>query len=159
MKSKERNEKREDVGKLISIISHQMKRRRYFPKDEDDLTNMQKRVLHYIMMESLCRDIYQRDLEKEFQIRRSTATGVLQLLEKRGFICRESVEQDARLKKIVPTLKAQNIREKILENIQMMETLLKEGIPQEEMEICIKVLKKMSENLLGEEKKKGDKYE
>ena len=51
-------------------------------------------------------DIYQKDVEKEFQIRRSTATGTLQILEKNGFIRREPVKQDARLKKLVPTDKA-----------------------------------------------------
>ena len=29
------------------------------------------------------KDIYQKDIEKEFKIRRSTASGILQLLEKK----------------------------------------------------------------------------
>ena len=37
-----------------------------------------------------------------------------------------------------------------------MERLLREGIPEKDMEACIRVLEKMSENLLGNEKKKGD---
>ena len=118
----------EDIGKLINIVSHQLRRQMCFFEDEDGLTNMQKHVLHYILLESLHREIYQKDLEREFQIRRSTATGTLQLLERNGFIRRESVQQDARLKKIVPTGKAQNLRERILENIARMEALLKKGI-------------------------------
>ena len=117
---------------------------------------MQKLVLHYIMFESLRRSVYQKDLEKEFQIRRSTATGILQLLEKNGFVHREQMKEDARLKKIVPTEKAIGLREQILKNIRYMERLLREGIPEKDMEACIRVLEKMSENLLGNEKKKGD---
>ena len=98
-------------------------------------------------------------MEREFQIRRSTATGTLQLLERNGFIRRESVQQDARLKKIVPTGKAQNLRERILENIARMEALLKKGISREDLAVCVKVLSQMSENLLGKEKRKGYRHE
>ena len=79
----------QDVGRLINTISHQLKRRMCIQEEEDSLTtNMQRLVLHYILFESLKRDIYQKDVEKEFQIRRSTATGTLQILEKNGFINR-----------------------------------------------------------------------
>ena len=52
------------------------------------------------------RDMFQRDVEAEFNIRRSTATGILQLMEKNGFLLREPVAYDARLKKLVLTPKA-----------------------------------------------------
>ena len=152
----EENDSGHDVGRLINMISHQLKRQMRTHGDEDALTNMQKLVLHRIMFESLEHDVYQKDLEKEFQIRRSTATGILQLLEKNGFIYREQVKEDARLKKIVPTEKAIGLRKQILRNIRYMEKLLREGIPAEDMEVCIRVLEKMSANLLGNEKKKGD---
>lgn len=147
-----------DVGKLINMISHQLKRQMCIDGDEDGLTNMQKIVLHHIMFESLTRDVYQKDLEKEFRIRRSTATGILQLLEKNGFVVREPVKQDARLKKIVPTDKATGLRKRILKNIRDMEALLRKGVSDEDMKICVQVLEKMSENLLGNEreKRKGD---
>ena len=78
-----------DVGRLINTISHQLKRQMCVQEEEDSLTtNMQRLVLHYILFQSLQRDIYQKDVEKEFQIRRSTATGTLQILEKNGFITR-----------------------------------------------------------------------
>lgn len=121
---------RDDVGRLINKISHQLKRQMCFHQEESELTNMQKRVLHYILFQSLKKDIYQKDIEKEFQIRRSTATGILQLLEKNGFVIRETVEWDARLKKLVPTAKAEGVREEILSNIRYMETILKQGISQ-----------------------------
>lgn len=98
------NERR-DAGKIINRISHQLKRRMNCHEEEDSLTNMQRHVLHYVLLQSLSRDIYQKDIEAEFQIRRSTATGILQLLEKNGFITRKAEDRDARLKKIVPTKK------------------------------------------------------
>ena len=51
------------------------------------------------------KDIFQKDFEKEFDIRRSTASHILSLMEENGIITRESVPYDARLKKIVLTEK------------------------------------------------------
>ena len=87
-----RDPAQDDVGRLINMISHQLKRQMCFHEEESELTNMQKRVLHYILFQSMNKDIYQKDIEKEFKIRRSTASGILQLLEKNGFVTRENVE-------------------------------------------------------------------
>lgn len=144
-----------DVGRLINMLSHQLKRQQCFSETEEQLTNMQRLTLHYILFQSLRRDIYQKDIEREFQIRRSTATGILQLLEKNGFICRETVEWDARLKRLVPTEKAKELREQIITHIRHVETLLRQGIPEEDLRICMQVLEKMSANLSGNEKCRG----
>lgn len=141
-----------DIGKLINMISHQLKRQTCLEEKESDLTNMQRFVLHYILFEAPVRDIYQKDVEKAFQIRRSTATGILQLLEKNGFICRKPVEWDARYKILVPTKKAMELREQIIAHIRYMEALLRKGIPENDLDICVRVLKQMSENLSGSEK-------
>ncbi len=141
------------MGRLINKLSHQLKRQMCIQEEEDSLTtNMQRLVLHYILFESLKREIYQKDVEKEFQIRRSTATGTLQILEKNGFITRKPVEKDARLKKLVPTAKAEGVREHILENIRYIEELLVGNIPEEKLAVCREVLKQMSENLSVNEK-------
>ena len=141
----------QDVGKLINMISHQLKRQTCHPEPESGLTNMQRLVLHYILFQAPVNDIYQKDIEKAFQIRRSTATGILQLLEKNGFIYRETVEWDARYKKLMPTKKAMELREQIISHIQYMEALLRKGIPETDLEVCFRVLKQMSENLSGGE--------
>ena len=44
------------------------------------------------------RDVYQRDIEQWFNIRRSSVTALLQGMEQDGFITRCAVEKDARLK-------------------------------------------------------------
>lgn len=72
------------TGRLIHILSHQLKRSQKPVKamEENELTPMQKHVLKYILLETLHRDIYQKNLEEEFQIRKSTASGILKLMEK-----------------------------------------------------------------------------
>ena len=47
--------------------------------------------------------VFQRDIEREFSITRSTVTNILQLMERKGYIQRQSVPQDARLKQLVLT--------------------------------------------------------
>ena len=70
---------------------------------------------------------------------------------------RENVEWDARLKKLVPTEKGGGVREEILSNIRYMEKILRQGISNQDMEICMKVLEQMSANLSGNEKRcKGE---
>ncbi len=93
------------------------------------------------------KDIFQKDFEQEFNIRRSTASNILALMEKNGLITRESVSYDARLKKIVLTQKAieiHNIVEKAFENL---EDIIQKDISAEELEVFYTVLDKINSNL------------
>ena len=74
------------VGRLIHILSHTMKRHNPAEvMEDDDLTTMQKHVLKFILLETMHRDLYQKDVEEEFQVRKPTATGILKLMEKNGY--------------------------------------------------------------------------
>lgn len=66
--------------------------------------------------------------------------------EKR-LICRESVAQDARLKRIVLTQKAVDLHRQIEEDIAGFEEMLAQGIPDEDQETFLRVAQKMRENL------------
>ena len=134
------------VGRIIHMLSHQLKGRGTMPEVEMGLTPMQKHVLTFILFETMERDLYQRDIEEEFRIRRSTASGILKLMEKNGYIYRESAKQDARLKQIIPTEKAEKIRPAILKSIEEGEAKMLRGIPKEDVELCKQVLWQMYEN-------------
>ena len=126
------------MGRLVGILSHQMMRNGNNPSIE---------TLHH--------DLYQKDIEEEFQVRKSTATGMLQLMEKKGFIYRESAKQDGRLKRIVPTDKAKDILPAILEHIDKTEHWLEKGIPREDITLCKQVLWMMHKNLEELQRKQG----
>lgn len=148
---------REDAGKWIRRVSHQLKRQMSCDEDawgQRELTDMQKHILHFILLEGVNKNVFQRDLEKEFKVRRSTATGALQLLERKGYLYREPVKEDARLKRIVPTDKALRLRSKLLKNIRKREEQIRTGISEEDMEVFIRVLMKISENLSSVERAK-----
>lgn len=92
-------------------------------------------------------NIFQRDFEDRFSIRRSTATNMLKLMEKNGLITREGVPYDARLKKIMLTKKAIEIHKKATKNIAMIENTLKKGITEEELMSFYNVMDKIKANL------------
>ena len=93
------------------------------------------------------RDIFQKDFEKEFDIRRSTASHILSLIEENGMITRESVPYDARLKKIVLTEKAMNIEEEVMQFFDKLEQEFEKNITKEELEIFYSVLDKINDNI------------
>ncbi len=66
---KEFKEERENhVGRMIHMLSHQLKRRGAVPEMETGLTPMQKHILTFILFETMERNLYQRDMKEEFQI-------------------------------------------------------------------------------------------
>src|SRR5215510_7586463 len=80
--------------------------------DEIDLTPVQFMLLLYLF-DNEDKDMFQRDIEATFKIRRSTVTNLIQSVEKKGYVKRESVESDARLKRLCLTDKAKEIGKKI----------------------------------------------
>ena len=115
-------------------------------KEMKNITAMQKWIIGYLS-DNDKKDIFQRDLEEEFSVRRSTATGILQLMEKNDLITREAVPHDARLKKLVLTPKAIEIGKMITEGIIEHEKMLCEGISQEDLDVFFKVMKQVKTNL------------
>ncbi len=93
------------------------------------------------------RDIFQKDFEQEFNIRRSTASNILALIEKNGLIVRESVPYDARLKKITLTQKAIEIQHIVESAFEKLEDTIQNGISPEELEVFYRVLDKINTNL------------
>ena len=137
------------TGRLVRMLNHQLKRNQKPEEavEDDELTPMQRHILNYILLETLHRDIYQKNLEEEFQVKKSTVSGILKLIEKNGFIYRESVKEDARLKRILPTKKAEALRPSILEHIHETEIRMTEGVSEQDLFLCKKVLYQMCQNL------------
>lgn len=135
----------EDAGRVIGMVSNQIKRQLDESTSHSTLTGMQGRFLHYILAQQ--QEVFQKDLEEEFNLRRSTATGILQLMEKGGLLYRESVDYDARLKKIVVTQKGLEMKEQVVESIHILETKLCRGIDADDLAVFYRVMEQMSKNL------------
>ena len=92
------------------------------------------------------RDVYQRDIEQWFNIRRSSVTAMLQGMEQDGFITRCSVEKDARLKRLAATPKGVAYHDRIRASIDRFEQELQQGLTPEEMAAARVVLNQILHN-------------
>ena len=91
-------------------------------------------------------EIFQRDIEREFDLSRSTVSTILKQLESEGLIERKSVIIDARLKKVVPTPAAEMINEACSKEITHFFYDLASNITDNEMSTFVKVLDTMKKN-------------
>ena len=147
--------KKRKIGHELRTLDNMMSRNLMAAARErgvDELTAMHGWILGY-----LCRnedkDIFQKDIEAEFKICRSTVTNILKLMEKKGYIRRESVPYDARLKKLVLTDTGRELHEKTKDMIDILEEQTIEGIAKEDLDTFYRVidqLKSNVKNMLGE---------
>ena len=138
-----------DIGFEIRTLSNLIRR-----DVERNISNMDPKpngrihgwAINYFY-ENRDRDIFQKDFEEKFSIRRSTASNMLKLMEKDGYIKRISVENDARLKKIVLTDKAVIIHKEICRDIAAREEKLRRGLSNEELAAFFRVTEKLKRNM------------
>lgn len=140
------------LGKGIHILSRQLKREMDFKLAKYGITGVQSAMIGFIYDESRKKDVFAKDIEKNFDIRRASIAGMLQNMEKNGLIKRETVGDDARLRRIVLTQKALKIRKEVEKNIRKVEKQAMEGLTKEEVRKYVELTKKMSTNL---EKRRG----
>ena len=117
------------------------------------LTPSQCRIMGFIM-DNGDKPVYQKDIEAEFNIRRSTATPLLQAMEHKNLIMREPEENDGRLKRIRLTKKAMERSREVMDRISCIERQLVEGITAEEIKVLHSVCQRIRQNA---ERTGGDK--
>jgi len=111
------------------------------------ITSMQGWIIGYLYHRKDTQDTFQHDLELEFNIRRSTATGLLQRMERDGLIVREPVASDARRKQILLTPKAIGIHESVIRAIDSVEDQIAKGLTGKEIKTLFEILEKIKSNL------------
>lgn len=115
-------------------------------KRVDELTGATGWLIGYLI-HNRDRDIFQKDIEKEFSIRRSTASKALSIMEDKGLIRRESVDYDARLKKLVLTDRAIELNKLIEADIIEIDKKMTAGLTDEEINTFIATIQKIKKNL------------
>ena len=141
-----------ETGKMINRISNRLRRRSKRAQETLGITGAIGNILDYIIVESEKRSVYQKEIEREFGLRPSTATEALKHLEKEGLIVRVPDESDARFKKIEFTEKAGKIKDLLRNEVDKSEEILLRGISPEEQKCFMEITAKMLENLEEEER-------
>ena len=112
----------------------------------DNVTPMHDWIMSYLYWHKNA-PVYQRDIEREFSITRSTVTNILQLMERKGYIQRLSVPQDARLKQLVLTEEGIQRHEKTLLSFHQTDDYVAGLLTEEENTELLRLLNKLRKAL------------
>ena len=136
-----------DCGAWINLLSHRLKARLDASFQDLGITGVQSRVIFYILAHCGEGPVFQRDIENVFALSRSTATGILQVLEKNGMIRRERVAADARLKSLVPTQRAAELDAQVRDCLREADRMLTCGISEGQLQLFRETAALMLRNL------------
>ena len=87
------------LGFEIKTIANLIKREIDHYEEEtygENITGTNRYILQHLAHNTAC-DIFQKDLEEVFSVRRSTLSAILLRMEEKGLLKRTSVDYDARL--------------------------------------------------------------
>ncbi len=136
----------------IRILDNQIKR--FIDKKamsvDKNLTGMQLAVLLFVGYHNKLdknKDIFPNDIEKKFNVRRSTVTTILKKLVKDGYITQIRASYDERYKRLFITEKSELIYSKIQQAQMEGEEIVSKGLSQEKIDIFFEVANKIMENI------------
>lgn len=112
----------------------------------DECTIMHGWILGYLYMHRDSK-VCQKNLEDKFGIAKSTATNILKLMEKKGYIERTADEQDGRQKLITLTDAGRDMHFRTIEVIDRFHEDIEAGISPAEKEALYKIIDKIINNL------------
>jgi len=135
-----------EIRKLVNFIHRNVESFK-IEDDKHHITKMHGMIIGFLN-NAKDEDIFQKDIEKKFSMRRSTTSKMLKSMEDKGLIKRISIETDARVKKLQLSEKGQSLVEEVTREYQRIENLLIEGLTEEELEQFFKTIHKMQQNML-----------
>ncbi|MDD7208642.1 MAG: MarR family transcriptional regulator [Lachnospiraceae bacterium] len=141
--------KEEMIGFVIRALDNLMMRNAMEDepmRKEGMMPILQGWILDYLY-ENKEKEVFQRDIEAEFFVARSTVTCAVKQMEKKGLIERTAVDRDSRLKKLSILPEGEMIREHFLQNIEIAERKMRQNIDKEELQIFFDVAAKIRKNL------------
>ena len=112
--------------------------------DSQNISMLQRWIICYLANHE--DDVYQKDLERQFHIGKSTLTEILHVMEKNGLVVRCPSQKDGRCKRLVLTKRARDIHEEVERDIEQFEKQLREGISEEELDTFFRIVDLMTEN-------------
>lgn len=115
-------------------------------ESDDQLTRMHHWIIGYLY-EHRGQEIFQRDIETEFRVSRSTTSSMVSLMEQKGLLIRESVNRDARLKRLRLTEKAIRLHEEQTDRLRAMEDLAEHCVTPEEKKELLHILDKLRKGI------------
>ena len=135
-----------EVIGVLHKVDNQIKRKIDQVALKHDLTGIQAFFLKCIHDKSSEGDLFQRDLEKMFDIRRSSVSTMIGCVEKKGYIKRESIPTDKHINKIVLTEEGRKKYEEVDADLKEYKHQLLKDFSDEEIDLVYSMLQKISDN-------------
>lgn len=135
-----------DIGLSIKQLDNEIKKTIDKKLKCFDVTSIQGFIIKFIYNSK--KEVVQRDIEENLNLKRSTISEVLSLMEQKGLIIRI---KDGRNNIIVLTEKAINIHNEIRLTVLEIEKKLKKNIKKEELDLFIEISNRMKNNLMEDE--------
>lgn len=135
------------IGKEMREVQQLLHRKYELKKEQqsEKLTQVQVHVLMYIHRHE--GQVFQKDIEQHLKVRRSTASQILNVLERESYVERMRLESDARMKEIVVTDKTLALIDSMERHMKETESMLRVNISDNDMETFFKVIDQIKENL------------
>lgn len=128
-----------NTGRLLQKAARQMTNDFDQFAKKYDLTSMQMSFIDYLSDHPQT-EVLQRDLEQEFNIRRSTATLILQRMEKKHLVVRKTSQVDARQRAVFLTEQSQAIVQVIKQYMKQEQTQLEQHFSTAQVQIFEEML-------------------
>ena len=138
------------IGREVNHFMNRINRRIGGIVIQYGITGPQAHILNFIHDRSEKAAVMQKDIETEFDIRRSTTTKALQIMESQGLIVRTSVESDARTKQVMLTEKGKEIQREVGEVILRSEMALRDALTEVELDSLVGIIAKLSKIDIGQ---------
>lgn len=137
------------IGPRVRLLSHSIRLAIDRNLTEMDLTGQQSFVLRYLS-EHEDSVVYPKDIERRFRLTHPTVSGILQRLERKGYIICIPEPNDRRCKRITLTPVAREVQMDIWQHINDMEQTMTRGMRQDEIETLLRLLDLAAQNLADE---------
>lgn len=103
----------ETIGISIKRVHNALQRYADREAKKMGLTQTQMSIIDFVFRNEGQREVFQNDVEREFNIQKSTATSLLKLMEKKNLIIRIVSTADSRYKTILLTDKSRGLANRI----------------------------------------------
>lgn len=111
------------------------------------MTDIQGRILTYLHSRAEGTIVHQQEIEKHFNIRRSTATNILKRIERNGLVSRRPSPRDRRKKIVALTEKAKALCPMAESVILRAERQAARGLTEEELAFFFRIVDIMARNI------------
>ena len=120
-------------------------------KAQHRVSPVQVMIMKYLL-KNQNKKIFQQDICDAFNLRRSTVSGILTTMEKNNIIIRENVKDDNKSKEIKLTDDVYKRANDLVKELKELDLELLKDVNKEDLEVFMRVLKNIQDNLKEERK-------